>query len=115
MKCETCGRFMALTNLMTEDDELDDELALQCGYDRAYIDEHWFDDDLRRFVYIQDQWECSYCYTTQWHTEGKKYYWNEDSGHYDAERPLTLDEQKQQRIEQARVQAEAAGQLELPL
>jgi hypothetical protein len=114
-RCEDCGRFMRLTDLMPQDDQVDVELALQCGFTQQEIDTlHPYDSPLSRFVYVQDQWECDNCQTTQWHTEGKKHYWNDTAGDYSGERPLTLEEQRQRRIEQARKQALDAGQLDLP-
>lgn len=106
-KCEDCGRFMRLTDRMPQDDEFDSELAIECGYDEngdSPYDMKW-----RGFAYVQAQWECTTCDTIEWHTEGKKYYFNPESGNYDGEKPLTPKDKL--RIE--RETQEAAGQQRL--
>lgn len=110
-KCEMCGRFMALTDLMPDESEFDDELAYECGL--LPEDEHkaLFDSKgyWSLFHYIQDQWECDNCNATVWHTEGQKHYWNPATGNYDGAKPLTpteitaLERQAQEAAGQARM------------
>lgn len=101
-KCEGCGRFMALRNIIPDSDEFDEELAFECGLTEDQLDEAYnFDSKWARFRYIQDQWECDECQTQMSHEEGKRYYWNPKSGNYDGAKPLTpkekvLREQKRQ-------------------
>lgn len=115
-RCEDCGRFMRLTDLMPDDDDIDTDLALAHGFTQQEIDTlDPYDSPLGKYVYIQDQWECDNCNTTQWHTEGNKYYWNEVSGNYDAEAPLSPVEKTRIEAASERQQALDAGQTELPL
>lgn len=115
-KCQFCGRFMNLTDLMPQDDELDEELALSHGFTQDELDTlDPFESPLSKYIYVQDQWECDNCQTTEWHTEGKKYYWNDASGNYDADAPISPAEKQRIEREQERQRAIDAGQMELPL
>ena len=108
-KCSECGKFMHLTDRMPMDDEFDSELFIAAGYDE---DDYNPDNDNHiRFHYVQDQWECSSCEGTEWYTEGKRYYYNPATNNYDGNAPLTLEQQKQKRIEDAKEQARKAGQM----
>lgn len=110
--CPDCGRFMALTDLLPENDEFDEELAIDCGFDPDHDD--IFDERWQRFNYVQDQWECTNCNTLEWYTEGRRYYFDPAKGDYSArapKRPLT--ETELAALENAR--QEKAGQLRLPL
>lgn len=91
-KCPTCGKFMHLSDVMPIDDEFDDELAFECGYTEDDIDNLPYE-DLWKFHYIQDQWECGGCFYSEWHTEGLKYYFDPERNNYylDA-KPLTPNE-----------------------
>jgi hypothetical protein len=115
-KCQFCGRFMTLTDLMPQDDVLDEELALSHGFTQHELDTlDPFESPLSKYIYVQDQWECDNCQTTEWHTEGKKYYWNDASGNYDADAPISPTEKQRIEREQERQRAIDAGQMELPL
>lgn len=115
-RCELCGRFMRLTDLMPEDDDVDEELALAHGFTRHELDTlSPYDSPLSKYVYVQDQWECDNCDVTEWHTEGEKYYWNENSGNYDANAPASPEEKQRIDAQKERQQAKDAGQLDLPL
>src|ERR1043165_7063868 len=93
---------MALTNLlpMWGEDEFDDELALECGYTEEQIDDRYRSDatfeEMSRFNYVQDVWECSGWGNTENHDESPKYYYNPETNNYDAPKPLTLKEQAEQ-------------------
>jgi len=107
-KCEYCGRFMKLSDLLPDDDEFDIELAIKCGLlpedeQEAYGD---FDGEWSRFRFVYDQWHCDNCDVMEDHTQGKRYYWNADSGNYDANAPLTP-------AEIDALERQAAGQLPL--
>jgi hypothetical protein len=115
-KCQFCGRFMNLTDLIPQDDELDEELALSHGFTQDELDTlDPFESPLSKYIYVQDQWECDNCQTTEWHTEGKKYYWNDASGNYDADAPISPTKKQRIEREQERQRAIDAGQMELPL
>jgi len=62
--------------------------------------------DVYRFAYVEPQWTCDECGDID---ELGRYYWNPDTGDFDAPRPLTPREQ----AERDRQQQEAAGQLRL--
>lgn len=80
-RCEFCGRFMALTDVLPmDDDEFDYELAGQHGFCEDF--DSPFDDQWARFHYVQDQWECDNCQTQEWHVEGKRYYYRADVNNY---------------------------------
>lgn len=109
-RCASCGRFLAKTDYLPDDDQFDEELALECGYSQEQIDNHAFDLDspLIWFRYITTVWECGSCHV--WYQfDTKRYYWNPEVGTYTSERPMTLREQ----AERDRQQQEAAGQLRL--
>lgn len=109
-RCESCGRFMRLTDEVDlEDENFDEELANQCGL--SWDDEGFspFEEPYCRFNYVQCQWECTNCNTYVAHAEGEKFYYNPDENNYTGARPLTLREQ----AEQARQAQEDAGQLRL--
>ena len=109
-RCASCGRFLAKTDYLPDDDQFDEELALECGYSQEQIDNHAFDLDspLIWFRYITTVWECGSCHV--WYRfDTKRYYWNPEVGTYTSERPMTLREQ----AERDRQQQEAAGQLRL--
>ena len=109
-RCASCGRFLAKTDYLPDDDQFDEELALECGYSQEQIDNHAFDLDspLIWFRYITTVWECGSCHV--WYQfDTKRYYWNPEVGTYTSERPMTLREQ----AERDRQQQQAAGQLRL--
>lgn len=109
-RCEYCGRFMAKTDYLPDDDDFDEELAIECGYSQEQIDnaDLTTEGDMSRFRYVTDVWECASCdVLVQFNT--KRYYWNPEVGTYTPERPMTLREQ----AERDRQQQEAAGQLRL--
>lgn len=111
-RCDDCGRFMKLTDRLPMEDEFDYELARECGYTDEQIDElSRFDPPLCQFVYVQDLWECDNCHSSQWHTEGPKYYYDHEANNYLAAKPITPKEQ----AELDRQAQEAAGQLRLPI
>lgn len=111
-KCENCGRFMKLTDLMPDTEKFDEETAHACGYDERYSDD-MFDEKWERFHYIQDTWECDHCQCYEWHTEGPRYYWNPDSCNYDGKRPETDKEREQRLAREKRERLEAAGQMRM--
>lgn len=106
-KCEDCGKFMALTDLMPDEDEFDEELAYECGMTDDEYNDAIFDTEGKwsRFRYVQDQWECATCQSTEWHTEGKRYYYDyERNGYFEDVKPLTPKEtiaQENRRLEKA--------------
>lgn len=103
--CPECGKFMALTDLLPQDDEFDYELAVECGFDERNDSE--FDDKWQAFRYVQDQWECDSCGISIWHVEGLRYYYEPESNSYQkTAKPFTPQELAiRERLEQ-----EAAGQ-----
>jgi len=95
-KCQLCGRFMRLTDVMPDSVDFDYELAIECGLTPDQeTDARWdYDGKWSHFHYIQDLWECENCQIDEWHTEGKRYYWNYAEGNYsEAYKPLTPKEQ----------------------
>lgn len=111
-KCEDCGKFMKLTNLMPDEDEFDFDLAYECGLTEEEEGDAMLDlkGGWSRFRYIQDQWECESCQVTEWHTEGQRYYYDYERNNYFADaKPLTPCEI----AEQARQAQEDAGQMAL--
>jgi hypothetical protein len=115
-KCQFCGRFMNLTDLIPQDDVLDEELALSHGFTQDELDTlDPFESPLGKYRYVQDLWVCGNCDIEEWHTEGKRYYWNEESGNYDADAPISPTEKQRIERKQERQRAIDAGQMELPL
>ena len=114
-RCEYCGRFMRLTDLMPQDDAVDEELALLHGITQEELDTlDPYESKLQKYVYVQDQWECDNCQYTIWHTEGEKYYYNPRTNDYSAKAPKApLTEA--QRAAQHNRQQERKGQLRLEL
>ena len=97
---------------MWDEDEFDEELAIACGITEHEITNFFeFEDDLIRFNYVQDQWECSGCGNVENYDDGPRYYYNPETNNYDAPKPLTIKE----RMEQERLKQEAAGQLRLDI
>ncbi len=117
-RCESCGKFMRLTDLTPYEDMLDEDLLRSYGMvlSDADLDEFYDLNNVTgtRFRYVHDQVECSGCGDQYNHDEGKKYYWNPVSGNYDADAPeKPLTESDLIRIDNAH--QEAAGQLALPI
>lgn len=107
-KCADCGCFCRLTDVYF-DDEFDGELFEAAGYDENDFDPD--NEDHQRFMFVYDMWHCSQCDSYEVHTEGEKHYYNPATNNYNGEKPLTLDEQKQKRIAEAKEAARKAGQL----
>ena len=92
-KCPECGKFMALTDLLPDEDEFDDELAAECGLTDEQRDGDPFEPPLCTFRYVQNLWECNTCDLVIWHTEGPRYYYDYNQNWYYADsKPLTPKE-----------------------
>jgi hypothetical protein len=104
-RCDQCGCFVHLTDLMPQDDQFDEELAIECGFNPDSDDE--YSEKWEQFHYVQDQWECNNCGCTAWYTEGERYYFDPEECNYSAEaKPLTPKAQ----AAQERKRQEEAGQ-----
>lgn len=101
---------MALTDLLPDIDEFDEELAAQCGLTNDELKGDSFEPPLCNFNYIQDVWKCSSCGHEEWHEEGPRYYYNYEANWYSIDfKPLTPAEQ----VAKENRELEAAGQLKL--
>lgn len=106
-KCPECGRFMYRDDSTFGEELHDDERMAECGIDE---DTASFS-ELARFSYVHDMWNCDYCNYHEWDYEGPRYYLNPNSDDYDAKRPLTPYEEKQERLRKEREHQEEAGQM----
>lgn len=110
-RCAHCGQFLSKTDYLLDDDAFDEELAYECGYTSDEVDAGMtdLDSDLSRFRYVTIVWECSNCSVWYQFTDSSRFYWNPDTGLYDAPPPRSPREQ----AEYERQQQEAAGQMRL--
>ena len=90
--CPECGKFMALSEYLPDDDEFDDELAIECGFDETV--DSMFDDKWQSFHYVNDLWVCSGCDWQEWHTDGPRFYFDAERMNYFADaKPVTPKEE----------------------
>jgi hypothetical protein len=108
-KCPICGNKHIDTGLMS-DEEFDEKLAAQFG-----VDWDSDDDEMRTYTYTHEEMECVSESHDSWGGirigYGKRHYWNQATGNFDAPKPLTPTEL----IRAENAQQEAAGQMRLPL
>lgn len=104
-RCPFCNSKDIETDLMSDEHEMDRELAVALGFNP---DDWW--DMMKHHMecfYMQAMGDCCRCNTTWLY--GPRYYWNEEKGLYNLPRPLTPVEQ----IREENKRQEEAGQQRL--
>ena len=93
-RCPNCEHLMTLDGINDEWDCFDEDLARAHGHSDADIAEREFVGELVQFYYTCDYWKCFECGYGEPDREGTRYYFNPDSGHYDAPKPSSPKEEK---------------------
>lgn len=103
-RCPACGSNNIENGMLSDTDEFDDELADACGYEPGNNHRYQFGTP---FNYVYEEMWCDDCDAIYGY--GQRWYWDEDSGFYSHDAPLTpVQEMKLQRERQER-----AGQMRL--
>lgn len=105
-RCPDCKGEDIEKDLMPEDDEYDDDLARECGFDPDDIATY---DAHPEFSYIHARMECLNPECGAVYSYGRRWYFDAAKGDYSAEPPLT----PRQKAELERQAQEAAGQMRM--